>query len=207
MARGRRAAPKRSAPRRQAASSDTESRLVEAALRLADRQGWRHTTLTDIAHEADLSLAELHARLRSRGAILAACLRHFDRIALAGPPTDKGDKPKDRLFELLMRRFEALKPHRKALRSIAWDSIGDPAALLALKRLLTSMGWMLEAAGVPTAGLAGLARRRILALAYLSVLVVFLRDDSRDLGKTMAALDRRLSLIEPVFGASPASAQ
>ncbi|HYL48132.1 MAG TPA: hypothetical protein VET84_02090 [Stellaceae bacterium] len=197
MATGRKAASKRATPRRRAASGDAEGRVVEAALELAASQGWRQTTLTEVARAAGLSLADLHARLCSRGAILAACVRYFDQIALAGPPADKDEKPKDRLFDLLMRRFEALKPHRKAVRSMAWDSIGDPAALLALKRLLGSMGWMLEAAGVPTAGIAGLARRRILLLAYMSVLVVFVRDDSSDLGKTMAALDRRLSLIEP----------
>lgn len=200
MATGRRTAPKRATPRRQAPSGDPESRLVEAALRLAESRGWRRTTLTDIAREADLSLADLHAHLRSRGAILSACLRYFDHIALAGPPADKDEKPKDRLFDLLMRRFEALRPYRKAVRSMAWDSFGEPAALVALKRLLISMGWMLEAANIPTAGLAGLIKRRILALAYLSVLAVFLRDESADLGKTMAALDRRLSMVEPFLG-------
>ncbi|MDE2164915.1 MAG: TetR family transcriptional regulator [Alphaproteobacteria bacterium] len=200
MATGRRTSSKRAKAGWRAAGGDAESRLVEAALSLADRRGWRHTTLSEIAHEAGLSLADLYAHLRSRGAILSACLRHFDRIALAGPPADKDDKPKDRLFDLLMRRFEALKPHRKAVRVMVWDSVGDPAAVLALKRLLTSMGWMLEAAGIPTAGLPGMAKRRILALAYLSVLVVFLRDESADLAKTMAALDRRLSLIEPLLG-------
>ncbi|MGB8182892.1 MAG: TetR family transcriptional regulator, partial [Stellaceae bacterium] len=143
--------------------------MVEAALDLAGSHGWRQTTLTDIARAAGMSLAELHARLRSRGAILAACVRHFDQIALAGPPADKDEKPKDRLFDLLMRRLEALKPHRKAIRAMAWDSVGDAAALLALKRLLASMGWMLEAAGVPTAGMAGLVKRRILLVAYMSV--------------------------------------
>ena len=200
MATGRKASPKRAAAGRRSAGGDAESRLVEAALSLADRQGWRRTTLSDIAREAGLSLADLHATLRSRGAVLSACLRHFDQVALAGPPADKDDKPKDRLFDLLMRRFEALKPHRKAVRSMIWDSFGDPAAVLALKRLLTSMGWMLEAAGIPTAGLPGMAKRRILALAYLSVLVVFLRDESADLAKTMAALDRRLAQIEPFLG-------
>lgn len=200
MANGRKSASKRAAPRRPTAAGDAESRVVEAVLDLADSQGWRRTTLTDIARAAGLSLADLHGQLRSRGAILAACVRYFDRIALAGPAPDKDDKTKDRLFDLLMRRFEALKPHRKAIRSMAWDSLGDPAALLALKRLLASMGWMLEAAGVPTAGVAGLARRRILLLTYASVLAVFLRDESADLGKTMAALDRRLSLIEPFLG-------
>lgn len=200
MATGRKSASKRAAPRRPTAAGDAESRVVEAVLDLADSQGWRRTTLTDIARAAGLSLADLHGQLRSRGAILAACVRYFDRIALAGSAPDKDDKTKDRLFDLLMRRFEALKPHRKAIRSMAWDSLGDPAALLALKRLLASMGWMLEAAGVPTAGVAGLARRRILLLTYASVLAVFLRDESADLGKTMAALDRRLSLIEPFLG-------
>ncbi len=200
MATGRKPASKRAAPRRRTTAGGAESRVVEAALDLADSQGWRRTTLADIARAAGLSLADLHGQLRSRGAILAACVRHFDQIALTGPVPDKDDKIKDRLFDLLMRRFEALKPHRKAVRSMAWDSLGDPAALLALKRLLASMGWMLEAAGVPTAGVAGLAKRRILLLAYASVLVVFLRDESTDLGKTMAALDRRLSLVEPLLG-------
>lgn len=200
MATRRKTSSRRAATGRHRAGGDAESRLVEAALALADRQGWRRTTLSDIAHEAGLSLADLHDQLRSRGAVLAACVRHFDQLALAGPPADKNDKPKDRLFDLLMRRFEALKPHRKAVRAMAWDSFGEPAALLALKRLLISMGWMLEAAGIPTAGLPGMAKRRILALAYLSVLVVFARDDSADLAKTMAALDRRLSLIEPFLG-------
>jgi len=200
MATGRKTASKRAAPRRQTAAGDAESRVVEAALDLADSQGWRRTTLRDIAHAAGLSLADLHGQLRSRGAILAACVRHFDRVALAGPAPDKNDKTKDRLFDLLMRRFEGLKPHRKAVRSMAWDSLGGPAALVALKRLLASMGWMLEAAGVPTAGVAGLVKRRILLVAYASVLAVFLRDESQDLGKTMAALDRRLSMIEPFLG-------
>lgn len=200
MATRRKTASKRAAPRRHSTAGDSESRVVEAALDLADSQGWRRTTLSDIARAAGLSLADLHSQLRSRGAILAACVRHFDRVALAGPATDKNDKTKDRLFDLLMRRFEGMKPYRKAVRSMAWDSLGDPAALLALKRLLASMGWMLEAAGVPTAGVAGLVKRRILLMAYASVLAVFLRDESQDLGKTMAALDRRLSLIEPFLG-------
>lgn len=200
MVTGRKTASKRATPRRQSAAGGVESRVVEAALDLADSKGWRRTTLSDIARAAGLSLADLHGHLRSRGAILVACVRHFDRIALAGPAADKDEKPKDRLFDRLMRRFEAMKPHRKAIRSMAWDSLGDPAALLALKRLLASMGWMLEAAGVPTVGVAGLAKRRILLVAYASVLAVFLRDESQDLGKTMAALDRRLSLIEPLLG-------
>ena len=43
-------------------------------------------------------------------------------------------------------------------------------------------------------------RRKILALVYISVLIVFLNDASADLAKTMAALDRRLSLAQAWLG-------
>jgi hypothetical protein len=62
------------------------------------------------------------------------------------------------------------------------------------------MAWMLEAAGVSTAGLRGRLRVRALAVLYLSELRVFLRDDTEDLSKTMAALDRRLRQAEPWLG-------
>jgi AcrR family transcriptional regulator len=192
--------PTRKKASRAARSDDPQARVVAAALTLAASRGWRRASLAEIAAESRLSLAQLHALYRGKPMILAACLRHFDQAALAGPKPGPKDKPRELLFEVLMRRFDALKPHRKAVASMLRDSIGDPAALLGFKRLLVSMGWMLEAAGISSAGLAGKARRKILALVYISVLIVFLNDSSADLAKTMAALDRRLSLAQAWLG-------
>ena len=58
--------------------------------------------------------------------------------------------------------------------------------------LLCSMAVMLEAAGVSAGGAAGRARAKGLAAIYLSVLRVWLDDDSEDASRTMAALDRHL---------------
>ena len=192
--------PTRKKASRAARSGDPQARVVAAALTLASSRGWRRASLAEIAAESRLSLAQLHALYRGKPMILAACLRHFDQAALDGPKPGPKDKPRELLFEVLMRRFDALKPHRKAVASMLRDSIGDPAALLGFKRLLVSMGWMLEAAGISSAGLAGKARRKILALVYISVLIVFLNDSSADLAKTMAALDRRLSLAQAWLG-------
>lgn len=193
---------KASSSARSAARSggDAQARVVAAALKLASSKGWRRVSLAEIASEARLSLAQLHALYRGKPMILAACVRHFDQAALAGPEPGPKDKPRDLLFDVLMRRFDALQPYRPAVAAMLRDSIGDPAALLGFKRLLVSMGWMLEAAGVSSAGLAGKARRKILALVYLSVLLVFLNDKSEDLAKTMAALDRRLTLAQAWLG-------
>ena len=74
------------------------------------------------------------------------------------------------------------------------------AALLGAPALLHSMAWMLEAAGVPAAGLQGRVRAHLLAGLYLLVLRAFFADDTTDLAKTMAALDRALRRLEGVLG-------
>ena len=54
------------------------------------------------------------------------------------------------------------------------------------------MALTLEAAGLGASGLHGLVRVQGLTLIYLDTLRVWLDDDSEDMGKTMATLDRRL---------------
>ncbi|HZT50923.1 MAG TPA: TetR family transcriptional regulator [Stellaceae bacterium] len=187
----------RARARRKAPPADRspEARLIDAALTLAARQGWRRTSLAEIANEAGLKLHEAYALHRSKGAILLAFTRRIDAAVLAGADAT-GDSARERLFDTLMRRFDALKPYKDGVRAILRDSVGHPAALLALPVLRRSMAWMLEASGISTAGCRGRLVADGTAALYLSVLRVFLADDSEDLGRTMAALDRALRRAE-----------
>jgi AcrR family transcriptional regulator len=179
--------------------ADAKDRMVDAALALAARQGWRRTGLAEIAAEAGLPLAEAYAACPSKLALLAALHRRIDRAALAASG-ETTEPQRDRLFDLLMRRFDALAPHRAALRAILRDSWGDPGALFAAPALIGSMQWMLEAAGAGSGGWTTRFRAHILAAIYISVFRAFLRDDSEDLAKTMAELDRRLRAAESWLG-------
>lgn len=172
--------------------------IVVTALDLAATQGWRDTTLADIAAAAKLSLADVHAHYASKAAILAAFSKQIDAEVLAREDAElAGQPPRDRLFDVMMRRFDALAPHQAAVRAIVRDSLGDPAAALpAACTLAASMAWMLEVARLGASGLRGVLRIKGLAVVYVSVLCVWLDDDSEDMAKTMAALDRRLRQAE-----------
>ena len=180
------------APPRQRPNGTTEDRLIAAALTLAARQGWRRTGLAEIADEAGLKLHEAYAIHRSKGAILRAFIRRIDQEVLAGAGTGEGESARERLFDTLMRRFEALKPHKEAVRAILHDSVGDPAAVFGLPVLRRSIGWMLEAARISTQGCYGRLFTHLVMVLHLSVLRTFLSDDSSDLARTMAALDQGL---------------
>jgi hypothetical protein len=58
------------------------------------------------------------------------------------------------------------------------------------------MTWMLEAAGMETGGLRGAARVAGLSLVYIKGLYSWKNDESPDLAKTMATLDKDLSRAE-----------
>jgi AcrR family transcriptional regulator len=198
---------KRSSPRPKAAkrpdssSADPASHVIDVALTLAAEKGWRDLALADIAEAAGFSLAELYALYSSKAAILAAYSRSIDSAVLAEVAAPEGDgakeSAKDRLFDLLMRRFDKLDAHKAGLLRIAEDTGRDPLSLVcSLARLDRSMAAMLEAAGIPAGGLGGLLRVKGLAAVYLAGLRAWFRDESADKAKTMAALDRALSRAE-----------
>ncbi|HVO14603.1 MAG TPA: hypothetical protein VMV26_05280 [Alphaproteobacteria bacterium] len=175
---------------------DPKRHVVDTALALAAERGWRSLTLGEIAETAGMTLAELHAVVDSKPGILMALADMVDGAMLAAGPSD-GDTPRERLFEVLMRRFEALQPYKDGLASVLRDAPGDPvAALCGGLHLLRSMVWTLEAAGIGSAGLLGMMRTKALAAIYLTTMPVWLRDEGADLGRTMAALDRRLARAE-----------
>ncbi len=189
--------PKRS--RTRVPPADPKQRLIAAALNLAATKGWRRTGLAEIAASAHVPLDQAYGLFRSKFAILVGFRRSIDEAVLAqrGPAAD--ESPRDRLFDVLMRRFELLKPYRPGIKAILRDSIGDPSLAKAVPGLLRSIGWMREAAGLPATGCRGRLACRLTAALYVSVLPVFLRDDSADLGSTMATLDRRLRQAETLL--------
>ena len=173
-------------------------RIIDAAMSLAAQSRWREVTLANIAAEAKVSLAQLNEVFRSKPAIIAALGDRVDRAVLAGTEAEASAEPvHDRLLDVLMRRLEALAPHKDAVASILRDATCDPvAAVCASPAMLRRMAWCLEAAGVGSAGLAGRIRAKGLAAIYLSTLVVWLRDDSPDQGRTLAHLDTSLRRAE-----------
>src|SRR3546814_9984604 len=185
-----------------AESDDESDRILQGALELAAARGWQDVALADIARAAGVSLAWLYQLYPGKSAILAAYMRQVDAVVLSGEtPFEAEEPPRDRLFEILMQRFDVLARDRAAVAGILRDLPRDPpAALAALPTLVRSMAWMLEAADIPSDGAAGRLRAQGLAAIWLSTLRVWVDDDSPDMARTMAALDRNLRRAEGQIG-------
>ncbi|WP_416896158.1 MAG: hypothetical protein ACMVY4_11440 [Minwuia sp.] len=178
---------------------DVTGACMDAALSLAAIGGWNNVTLYDIATEAGIEVGEAAKAIGGRNGALRHLTTRADEAMLAAVDEDWGEESvRDRLFALLMARFDFLKTRREGLRAVLAGLPGDPAVavMTAAGPGLKSMRLALEAAGVTSAGLQGRLRARALGLAYASVMRTFLDDDSDDLSRTMAALDRQLGRLQ-----------
>lgn len=175
-----------------------KERAVTAALSLSEILGWGMITMTDIADETGASLADLSEFFDDKSDILTAYGRMIDREMLkaAGAP-DNSVSERDRLFDIIMTRFDVVNRDRAAVVSILHSFRADPKqAVISLPHLGRSMAWVLEAAGIEANGFKGAARLAGLTAVYVAVTREWLSDESADMAKTMAALDKNLERAE-----------
>lgn len=140
--------------------------LIAAAFGIAARRGWRHASVAEAARVAGLSLARARRRFPGQSAILLRFGQSADAAALDGL-TDAGPV-KDKLFDMLMRRIDALQAHRAGILALFRALPAHPATTLLLAvATRRSMRWLLDASGVNSSGLNGLLHVRGLEAVWL----------------------------------------
>jgi AcrR family transcriptional regulator len=176
---------------------DFDNALITAAFRLAAEVGWARVTVAEAARMAGLSLAEARVRFPAKHSLLLRFGQRLDQAALSAAT---GEGPvRDQLFDLLMSRFDAMKPHREGVAALVRYLPTDPATTLLLAcSTRRGMRWMLHAAGQSTTGLRGAMRVKGLVAVWTWTSRTFVRDESEDLSATMAALDTTLGRVHRV---------
>jgi AcrR family transcriptional regulator len=177
------------------ADKPPRERITAALMTLLAAKPFEDIGLGEIARTAGVSLAELRDHFSSTLAILAAQMKETDRAVLAAGDADMAEEPpRERLFDVLMRRLDLIEPHKAAVRSLIRSAARNPALAFALNGLaVRSQQWMLTAADIDAAGPRGMLRAQGLAMMFAAVLRTWVDDDDPGHAKTMAALDRALA--------------
>jgi AcrR family transcriptional regulator len=175
--------------------------IVHALMDLAARRDWHDIEIADIAKAANVTLSDFRDLFPSKGAVLAAFSREIDHKVLEGTTDDLAGEPaRERVFDVMMRRIDALAPYKAALRRIVRGLQFDPLSLAALNRVsINSHRFMLAAAGIGTEGPLGGLKLQGAALVFGRTLRTWLDDDDPALARTMARLDRELRRGEGIL--------
>ena len=192
---------------------DLRKKVVEAALKLAGTRGWSAVTLSDIARALKMKPEHLLSQYKDKTDILIAITEAINQSVLktvkkADLKTAQDLPPHERLFEIMMARFDYLQTQREAFLSILRAVKSDPKKSGKLFYAQISVAEVtLSHAGLGTTGLKSQAMILGLLTIYGITLYVWERDNSKDMSKTMAVLDRHLrragKLAELIFPLSP----
>lgn len=177
--------------------TDFDQALVTAAFALGADEGWRKVSAAAAARWAGLDLGRARARFGAHGEILRKFGELADHAALTGALTE--GPVRDRLFDVLMRRFDFLQAHRAGVLALLKPLALEPVLGVYLAHETSrSMGWLLEAAGVSTGGIRGELRKHGLGLVWAYGVRAWVHDDSADLTATMAAVDTALNRADAI---------
>lgn len=174
---------------------------VLAALELAESRPWSALTLSDIAVAAGLSLNDFHG-LASVESLAEAAERHFDK-AMSGEGIDLDETPRERLFDVIMLRFEAMEERRAGVLSLVRYREQSPLRLarhLAARK--ASADWALVSAGLDGADQAVPRDIRSVAVAYAMVQAerAWRKETDPGFARTMSKLDEELRKLEDSAG-------
>lgn len=176
-----------------------KDRVIDAALDLAAEEGWNEVSFEQVMVAAQADIAEAREYFDDKTDILVAYGRRIDRQVLDGSSfsEESDESSREKLFDLLMERFDVLNERRDAVLSVLNSFRGDPKqAIVSLPHLARSMSRTMEAAGIETEGTSGAVKVTGLIGVYLYVVRTWKEDDSADMAKTMAALDKALDNAE-----------
>ncbi len=180
------------------AAAQFDQALITSAFEQVAARGWRRLSLVEAARAADLPLDRTRERFAGPSDLLLRLGSLADQAALAEAGGDgfagaPAPSARERLFDMLMRRFDVLQQHRGGVIALLAALPSDlPLGLLLTSATSHSMRWMLEGAGIDAGGVRGAIRVNGLLGVWLYTLRAWERDDSLDLAGTMAALDRAL---------------
>lgn len=185
-------------------TNEFDKAVVGAVFARAALVGWDDTSLVEAARDAGLDLGQVRVRFPGKGAVLLRFGVIADQMALAALPAAPTGLPREKLFDLVMGRLDALQAHRAGVLALMEALRRRPGASLMLYgATLRSMRWLLEAAGIPASGVVGQLRVHGMGAVWAYVLRAWVQDESADMAATMAALDRALDRAVQAEGSLP----
>jgi len=157
--------------------------------------GWSDAAMAMAAEE--LGVPPARARLAFPGGqaqMIDAWFDGIDKAMLDAFPAERiaAMKIRDRIRELVLFRFEAMRPHREALRRALAILAMPHNALEAARLAWRAADRIWRTAGDTATDFNHYSKRAILIGVYGSTTLVFLDDESDDLAATRAFLDRRV---------------
>ena len=168
-------------------------KLAEITLLILEKRSWHAIKIDEVYNKININKKNLQNKIDNKRDLLLNINRYFDfKLHNITDSIDQSTR-KDMLFEIMMMRFDILQIHRKPIIKIFEFFKKKPQELVfLLPSLIESMISIAGLAKIPIAGMKGNLKVKGLLVIYFSSFLVWSKDNSESLEKTMTSLDNHL---------------
>ena len=161
---------------------------------------WDSISIERIYKRSKITKIKFFNLIKNKSDLLKNINIHFDNQLLSTSDSIDKSSCKDMIFEVLMLRFDLLNQHRRSILKIFDMFKKRPNEfILLLPSFIDSIKLMSNIAKINYKGLSGSLKINGLTILYFSTFLVWMKDNSESLDKTMTALDNNLNRAENII--------
>ena len=175
-----------------------KKKIAINTLKILKIKVWEKITLEEIKKKSRIKSFEKN--IKNKKDLLKTINQYFDySLSLKSKYIEKSNN-KDMIFEVVMMRFDILQNHREGIISIFNSFKKKPNELiLLLPDLLTSIEKMVGYTKISSRSIIDKVIIKGVFIIYLSSFLIWIKDDTSSLDKTMTALDNYLDRASGIF--------
>tara|TARA_B100001540_G_scaffold308981_1_gene324443 strand:- start:2169 stop:2720 length:552 start_codon:yes stop_codon:yes gene_type:complete len=168
-----------------------KKKIAIDALNILKIKGWDKVTIKEIKKKSKIK--SFDKIINSKQDILTLINQYFDFVLSLNSKNIEKSNNKDMIFEVLMMRFDILQKHRKGIISIFNSFKKKPnQVIFLLPDILSSVEIMIEYTNLSSKKIIDKIMIKGVFIIYLSSFLVWMKDETSSLEKTMTALDNNL---------------
>ena len=180
-------------------SIETENKYIKKGFDLINDIGWEEFSLEKLSTKEKIPINDLKVFFKCKNSIVDKFSRMIDKNIESKLRIDdfKDSSKKDILFELIMMRFDEMEGFKGSLVKILDVSKNKPLLIsIITKNVMNTMDFFLELSNSYNNYAFDILKKNFLFIIYSITFKTWLSDDTEDLSKTMAELDKLLSTAE-----------
>ena len=180
-------------------NSNKKISYIKLAFKLIEEKGWNDFSLEKLAKEESIKIEDLIFFFKDETNLIESFSEMIDEQVIKEVDLNEFNQNsvKDNIFELIMIRFEKLSPYKKSLDILLKQLKYEPKTLKKLtKKIFNSLDLFLEISNAKNNYVFDFLKLNIMFIIYGYTFKIWLEDDSEDMGKTMAEVDKWLSEAE-----------
>ena len=180
-------------------SIETENKYIKKGFDLINDIGWEEFSLEKLSTKEKIPINDLKVFFKCKNSIVDKFSRMIDKNIESKLRIEdfKDSSKKDILFELIMMRFDEMESFKGSLVKILDVSKNKPLLIsIITKNVMNTMDFFLELSNSYNNYAFDFLKKNFLFFIYSITFKTWLSDDTEDLSKTMAELDKLLSTAE-----------